>query len=204
LKTRRFAQVDVFTATPYLGNALAVVVDGDGLSDEQMATFARWTNLAETTFLQTPDDSDADYKVRIFTPSREMPFAGHPTLGSCAAWLDSGGTPKANGKVIQQCNIGLVEIDYNGQVPAFVAPPTRIEAMEESTLNTICTMFNLDKNGYGRPLNCQAPNRCLHWIRRWLDGPNSAHSGLLVLPANTASKRHNPTMKCVCSHLQAA
>lgn len=143
---RRFAQVDVFSATPQFGNALAVVVDGDGLSDEQMQVFARWTNLAETTFLQKPTNADADYKVRIFTPSREMPFAGHPTLGSCAAWLDSGGKPKNPATVIQECNIGLVSVEQSGKVPAFIAPPTSIETMQAPTFTKILDAFGLQES----------------------------------------------------------
>ncbi len=129
MKARRFIQCDVFTSTPTKGNALAVVVDGDGLSDEQMQTFARWTNLAETTFLMKPTNEEADYKVRIFTPVREMPFAGHPTLGSCIAWLKSGGTPKDPAIVKQECGVGIVEIDMSGDAPAFTAPPTEINPM---------------------------------------------------------------------------
>jgi PhzF family phenazine biosynthesis protein len=91
MRKRRFIQCDVFTSVPTKGNGLAVVVDGDGLSDQAMQDFAAWTNLAETTFLLTPTTDEADYKVRIFTPKREMPFAGHPTLGSCAAWIHCGG-----------------------------------------------------------------------------------------------------------------
>ena len=124
--SRRFIQCDVFSAVPTKGNGLAVVVDGDGLTDAQMQAFAAWTNLAETTFLLTPTDAVADYAVRIFTPGREMPFAGHPTLGSCMAWLDSGGVPRDPGLVRQQCAIGIVEIDISGDVPAFVAPPTGV------------------------------------------------------------------------------
>lgn len=91
---RQFRQVDVFTSTPYRGNALAVVLGADGLTTEQMQRFANWTNLAETTFLLVPDDDGADYQVRIFTASRELPFAGHPTLGTCHAWLEAGGQPR--------------------------------------------------------------------------------------------------------------
>lgn len=127
LQTRRFAQVDVFTATPLRGNALAVVVDGDGLSEGAMASFARWTNLSETTFLLTPTDPLADYRVRIFTPTGELPFAGHPTLGSAYCWLAHGGTPKCRGEVMQECGIGLVRIkrgvERNKERLAFAAPP---------------------------------------------------------------------------------
>lgn len=130
LMERRFIQCDVFSATPTKGNALAVVVDGDGLSDEAMQRFARWTNLAETTFLMKPDAPEADYKVRIFTPAREMPFAGHPTLGSCMVWLKAGGTPRDRTLIRQQCQIGIIEIDLSTGTPAFAAPPTKIAPME--------------------------------------------------------------------------
>lgn len=128
-RQRAFIQCDVFTSTPMYGNALAVVLDGNELSDETMAAFAAWTNLAETTFITSPTHPDADYRLRIFTPNREMPFAGHPTLGSCAAWLRAGGTPKLNGTVRQECAIGIVDIELGGDVPAFVAPPTLIEEL---------------------------------------------------------------------------
>src|SRR5712691_11042548 len=106
---RRFSQLDVFTAVPLKGNPLAVVHDAEDLSDAQMAAFARWTNLSETTFLLPPMKPGADYRVRIFTPERELPFAGHPTLGSCHAWLACGGKPNGD-EVVQECEIGLVRI----------------------------------------------------------------------------------------------
>ncbi len=124
---RRFVQVDVFTSEPLLGNPLAVVVDGAGLSDAQMAAFARWTNLSETTFLLPPTDPAADYRVRIFTPGGELPFAGHPTLGSAHAWLASGGDPKKPGEVVQECGIGLVRVRREAGRLAFAAPPLRRE-----------------------------------------------------------------------------
>ena len=131
MSSRRFIQCDVFSSVPTQGNALAVVVDGEGLSDEAMRRFAAWTNLAETTFLFPPDDPANDYKVRIMTPSREMPFAGHPTLGSCMAWLHSGGVPKAPGVVRQECGVGVVNIHVaDNALPAFEAPPTQIQAMD--------------------------------------------------------------------------
>jgi PhzF family phenazine biosynthesis protein len=122
---RRFVQVDVFTAVPLKGNALAVVVDGAGLSDSEMAEFARWTNLSETTFLLPPTDPAADYRVRIFTPGGELPFAGHPTLGSAHAFLASGGDAKKPGEVVQQCAIGLVRVKRDGARLAFAAPPPK-------------------------------------------------------------------------------
>jgi PhzF family phenazine biosynthesis protein len=121
MKNRAFKQVDVFTDKPYLGNPLAVVLDGDGLNDAEMASLARWTNLSETTFLLPPTNSQADYRVRIFTPTSELAFAGHPTLGSCHAWLESGGKPKSN-VIIQECKVGLVRIKQNPSNLAFAAP----------------------------------------------------------------------------------
>lgn len=119
-----FQQVDVFASQPLHGNALAVVVGADALSAAQMAAFARWTNLAETTFLLQPTDPDADYRVRIFTPETELPFAGHPTLGSCHVWLESGGVPRGS-DIVQQCGVGLVTLRRDGGQLAFIAPPLR-------------------------------------------------------------------------------
>lgn len=128
---RRFVQVDVFTNEPLKGNPLAVVVDGGGLSEAQMAAFARWTNLSETTFLLPSTDPAADYRVRIFTPGGELPFAGHPTLGSAHAWLASGGDPKKPGEVVQECGIGLVRVRREAGRLAFAAPPLRREGPVE-------------------------------------------------------------------------
>lgn len=119
---RRFSQVDVFTEVPYRGNPLAVVVDGNGIPDDAMARFANWTNLSETTFLLPATDPAADYRVRIFTTAVELPFAGHPTLGSCRVWLDRGGRP-AGDVVVQECGAGLVRIRRDGGRLAFAAPP---------------------------------------------------------------------------------
>ena len=124
MKQRPFKQVDVFTATPYRGNPLAVVLDGAGLSTQDMQRFTDWTNLSECTFLLPPTHAHADYLVRIFCPGRELPFAGHPTLGSCHGWLEAGG--KAKGKhVVQECGVGLVNIRQDGDRLAFAAPPLR-------------------------------------------------------------------------------
>ncbi|MCY7305825.1 MAG: PhzF family phenazine biosynthesis protein [Rhodoferax sp.] len=123
MQQRPFQQVDVFTATAYLGNPVAVVQRGEGLSDAQMQQFARWTNLSETTFLLPPTDHKADYRLRIFTPYRELPFAGHPTLGSCHAWLAEGGQPKDAHGVVQQCAAGLIQIRRQADRLAFAAPP---------------------------------------------------------------------------------
>jgi PhzF family phenazine biosynthesis protein len=125
MTARRFHQLDVFSNQPLLGNPLAVVHDAEGLSDGEMAAFARWTNLSETTFLLAPTDAGADYRVRIFTPTEELPFAGHPTLGSCTAWLLAGGAPKTDGFIVQQCDVGLVRLRRDGTRLAFAAPPLR-------------------------------------------------------------------------------
>jgi PhzF family phenazine biosynthesis protein len=121
--TRQFRQVDVFTRTPYQGNPLAVVLGADGLTDAQMQRFANWTNLSETTFVLEPDNDKADYLVRIFTPSQELPFAGHPTIGTCHAWLEAGGSPRDPGVVIQQCGAGLVTVAADDRGLRFAAPP---------------------------------------------------------------------------------
>jgi hypothetical protein len=124
MATYVFNQVDVFTAVPFKGNPLAVIVDGNDLTEQQMAAIASWTNLSETTFLTAPKDPTADYRVRIFTPEHELPFAGHPTLGSCHAWLRAGNSPKGD-HVVQECGVGLVRIKRNGHSLAFAAPPLR-------------------------------------------------------------------------------
>ncbi len=124
--TRRpFVEVNVFSADPLAGNPLAVVHDAQGLDDARMAALARWTNLSETTFLLPPTDAGADYRVRIFTPYAELPFAGHPTLGTCHAWLAAGGRPKRPGLVVQQCGVGLVQVRCDGPRLEFAAPPVR-------------------------------------------------------------------------------
>ncbi|MFC6299904.1 PhzF family phenazine biosynthesis isomerase [Pseudomonas sp. CCM 7893] len=117
-----FKQLDVFSSVALKGNPLAVVLGADSLSDQQMADFAQWTNLSETTFLLKPRDPRADYRVRIFTTLQELPFAGHPTLGSCHAWLQAGGEPRGE-EIIQECEIGLVRIRRQGDELAFIAPP---------------------------------------------------------------------------------
>ncbi len=127
LRLRPFQQVDVFTATPYRGNPLAVVLDGTGLSTEAMRQFTDWTNLSEASFVLPPTPAGraagADYRVRIFCPGRELPFAGHPTLGSCHAWLQAGGQPRQPGRVVQECGVGLVPLRRDGTRLAFAAPP---------------------------------------------------------------------------------
>jgi len=144
MQPRRFIQCDVFTPTPTLGNALAVVVDGEGVTEGSMRQFAAWTNLAETTFILPAQDPTADYRLRIFTPTREMLFAGHPTLGSCAAWLHCGGKAREPGIVRQECGIGIVEIDTRDpQLLAFTAPPTAIRPMLEDNFDAISTALEI-------------------------------------------------------------
>jgi PhzF family phenazine biosynthesis protein len=143
---RGFRQVDVFTTTPYLGNPVAVVLDATGLSDDEMARFARWTNLSETTFVLPPDDGDADYRVRIFTPAVELPFAGHPTLGTCHAWLEAGGTPARDGIIVQQCAAGLVRVRRAEDQLAFAAPPlVRSGPVDEPLVGHIAEVLGIDR-----------------------------------------------------------
>lgn len=145
MKQRAFKQVDVFTAVPYLGNPLAVVMDGSGLSAEEMQHFTNWTNLSEATFLLPPTQDGADYRVRIFCPGRELPFAGHPTLGSCHAWLQAGGTPKGK-YVIQECGAGLVKLRRDADRLAFAAPPLKKSGpLPEADLVLIARGLGVDR-----------------------------------------------------------
>jgi PhzF family phenazine biosynthesis protein len=123
MESRRFSQVDVFTADLYGGNPVAVVLDGHGLDPALMQRFALWTNLSETTFVLPPEDKAADYRLRIFSPTAELPFAGHPTLGSAHAWLEAGGTAKRAGVVAQECGAGLISVRVSTDELAFAAPP---------------------------------------------------------------------------------
>lgn len=184
VRERRFAQVDVFTDRPLLGNPLAVVVDAEGLDDATMATFARWTQLSETTFLLPPTDPAADYRVRIFTPGGELPFAGHPTLGSARVWLDHGGRPRRSGEVLQQCGVGLVRLRHDGVTGrlAFQAPPMRQREVDPELLTAVRSALGL------------APEEVL--AAQWLDnGPDwltlrlpSAERVLAVRPDQAALK----------------
>lgn len=144
---KRFKQVDVFTAEPYRGNPVAVVLDGDGVSDEEMQRFAHWTNLSETTFLLPPTDSAADYRVRIFTPGSELPFAGHPTIGSCHAWLEAGGQPKTDGVIVQECGVGLVTLRHDDGRLAFAAPPLiKGGPVSDDELAGVCAVLQIDRS----------------------------------------------------------
>jgi PhzF family phenazine biosynthesis protein len=175
--TRAFRQVDVFTGTPYLGNPLAVVHDADGLTDEQMQRFSSWTNLSETTFLLAPGDEQADYRVRIFNLGRELPFAGHPTLGSCHAWLEAGGRPRQPGVVVQECGAGLVTIRVREDGSAFAAPPlVRYGPVKETVAEQVAAMLGV---GRGDIVDLQWADNGPGWIAVLL---SSADAVLKVRP----------------------
>ncbi len=155
-----FSEVDVFGSAPLSGNPVAVVHDAEGLDDARLAAFARWTNLSETTFLLPPTDPGADYRLRIFTPDQELPFAGHPTLGSAHAWLERGGVPRQAGRLVQECGSGLVEVRQEDSRLAFRAPPFLREGPADDAL--------LD-----RVLDCLGPLARAHLLATsWIDnGP---------------------------------
>ena len=148
--THEFSQVDVFTDTPYLGNPVAVVLGADGLSAEQMQLFARWTNLSETTFVLAPRADGADYLVRIFTPAGELPFAGHPTLGTCHAWLEAGGRPAdPGGTVLQECAAGLVAVRPGDAGLGFAAPPlVRSGPVEDAVAERVARGLGLARSDF--------------------------------------------------------
>jgi PhzF family phenazine biosynthesis protein len=142
--SRRLAQVDVFASAPITGNPVAVVLDADGIDDEQMAAFARWTNLSETTFVLPPTDPTADYRLRIFTPGGELPFAGHPTLGSGHAFLATGADITGE-YLVQECGVGLVRIRRDGQRLAFAAPPlSRSGPVDAATVTEVTAALGVD------------------------------------------------------------
>lgn len=143
---RRFKQIDVFGEYPYTGNPVAVVLDSDGLSTEEMQNFTRWMHLSESTFVLPPTSDEADYRVRIFTLTHELPFAGHPTLGTCHAWLEAGGKPKLSDQIIQECGTGLVPIKRVGGL-AFEAPPLlQSGEVEESLVVELAAVLNINRN----------------------------------------------------------
>ena len=188
--TRPFAQVDVFTAVPYLGNPLAVVLDGAGLSDAGMQAFARWTNLSETTFLLPPSAEGlaegADYRVRIFTPSGELPFAGHPTLGSCHVWLEAGGTPRAPNTIVQECQAGLIRIQRQiaeGSARlAFGAPPLKRSNPSPKLLAQVAAALGLKP---AHIIAAQQLDNGPQWLGLLLDSPQTV---LQVQPDHNALK----------------
>lgn len=146
-RARRFAQVDVFSSTQYLGNPVAVVLEADGLDADMMQRVARWTNLSETTFLLPASSAEADYRLRIFTPGGELPFAGHPTLGSAHAWLESGGIPRDPATIVQEVEAGLIAIRRDGDLLSFAAPPTiRSGDLDEQYVGQIAEAFGIERS----------------------------------------------------------
>ena len=170
MKTRPYQVLDVFTSVPYMGNPLAVVLDGSGLSTAQMQQYAKWTNLSETTFVLPPTQASADYAVRIFTPGGELPFAGHPTLGTCDAWLSAGGVPKQAGVVVQECAVGLVTISNGSARRAFTAPPFKRSAPAPSALAQVCAALGLKASQLrvAQMLDVGTP-----WLALLLDSPQT-------------------------------
>jgi PhzF family phenazine biosynthesis protein len=159
---RPFHQVDVFTSEPYFGNPLAVVLDAAGLSTAQMQRFANWMNLSETTFVLPPDDPAADYRVRIFTPSVELPFAGHPTLGTCSAWLSAGGRSRQADVIVQQCGAGLIPVHRAEPGLAFAAPPLlRSGPVEEPLLAHLADVLGI---GRGEIVDAQWADNGPGWV----------------------------------------
>jgi PhzF family phenazine biosynthesis protein len=174
---RGFRQVDVFTTEPYRGNPVAVVLAAEGLSDGQMQRFAHWTNLSETTFVLSPSAAGADYRVRIFTPVAELPFAGHPTLGTCHAWLQSGRTPASRDEIVQECAAGLVSIRRTPDGLGFAAPPLiRSGPVDEDELAHVAATLNLDR---GAIVAAEWADNGPGWVALLLD---SAEAVLAVKP----------------------
>jgi len=165
MKARAYQQVDVFTDTAFLGNPLAVVLDAEGLSDAQMQTFAAWTQLSETTFVLPPTPEGtaggADYRVRIFTPGAELPFAGHPTLGTAHAWLNAGGKPQQAGQLVQECGVGLVTLKQAGERWAFAAPPLKRQDIPAEKLAPVLAALGLDAS---EVIAAQHLNNGPHWL----------------------------------------
>jgi PhzF family phenazine biosynthesis protein len=178
-----FSQVDVFTDAALRGNPLAVVHGADALDDARMQAFARWTNLSETSFLLAPTDAGADYRVRIFTPGGELPFAGHPTLGSCHAWLENGGRPRRAGSVVQQCGVGLVRIELDGAGAAFAAPPLARTEVGADDLDAVLAALG---TGRDRLVAAQWLNNGPNWLTLLLD---SAATVLALEPDAALMKR---------------
>jgi PhzF family phenazine biosynthesis protein len=173
MRHRPFKQVDVFTDAPYLGNPLAVVLDGEGLPDGEMQRFAAWTNLSETTFLLPPTQEGADYRVRIFTPGGELPFAGHPTLGSCRAWLQAGGKPRRGDVIVQECKQGLVNLRRKGKRLAFAAPPSKRSAPSAAVIAQVASALGLDST---QVIAAQSLDNGPVWLGLLLDDPQTVLS----------------------------
>jgi PhzF family phenazine biosynthesis protein len=181
---RRFQQVDVFSPDPLSGNPLAVVLDSENLSTEQMQRFTRWMNLSETAFLLPPTIAEADYRVRIFTLPHELPFAGHPTLGSCHAWLTAGGRPHRDDVIVQECGIGLVRIRRTDGQLAFAAPALlRSGPVDDALLGQIADVLRIDRS---QIIDAEWADNGPGWVVVMLD---SAEAVLALEPAGTSSQR---------------
>src|SRR4051812_44219638 len=164
---RCLSQVDVFGGEPCSGNPVAVVLDADELSSGEMQRLARWTNLSETTFVLPPEDPGADYRVRIFTPVLELPFAGHPTLGTCHAWLAAGGAPKGDDVIVQQCDAGLVPIRRTDHGLAFAAPPlVRSGPVDDELVEHIAAVLRIER---GEIVDAEWADNGPGWVAVLLD-----------------------------------
>jgi PhzF family phenazine biosynthesis protein len=187
MRQRPFQQVDVFTDTAFLGNPLAVVLDGEGLSDAQMQAFAAWTQLSETTFVLPPTPEGAadgaDYRVRIFTPGAELPFAGHPTLGTAHAWRHAGGQPRQNGQLVQECGVGLVTLKQFGERWAFAAPPLTRTDISAEELGPVLAALGLDAS---EVMTAQNLNNGPHWLGLLV---NDVDTLLALTPDHAALKK---------------
>jgi PhzF family phenazine biosynthesis protein len=178
---RPFRQVDVFTTTPYRGNPVAVVLDGSGLETAEMQRFAHWTNLSETTFVLPPSDPAADYRVRIFTPVLELPFAGHPTLGTCHAWLAEQADATPRERIVQQCAAGLIEIRPTLDGLAFAAPPlVRSGPVDEALVDELATELRIPR---GEIVDAQWADNGPGWVAVLLA---SAEAVLALRPGPSA------------------
>jgi len=181
---RDFQLVDVFGSAEFSGNPLAVIADGEGLDTEQMLTIARWLNLSETCFLLPPTDPDADYLVRIFTLQRELPFAGHPTLGTCHAWLARGGTPRNGDRIVQECGAGLIPLRRGAGGLAFAAPPmVREGRVDEPQVQELAGLLGIDRSEI---VEASWVDNGPGWIGLLLD---SADKVLALEPARSHDKR---------------
>ncbi len=184
---RRFQQVDVFSPEPLKGNPVAVVVEAEGLTSEQMLRFTRWSNLSEATFLLPPTDPAADYRVRIFTAAGELPFAGHPTLGSCHAWLRAGGQPRHDDHIVQECGAGLVPIRRAADELAFRAPPLRRSGpVEEADLARVARVLRIGREAI---VDSQWVDNGPGWVAVMLA---SAEAVLAVRPAAPTDDEGSP------------
>ncbi len=179
MQKRRFKQVDVFTRQPYLGNPLAVILDAEGLGGEQMQAIARWTNLAETTFVLPSTDPRADYRVRIFSPETEFPFAGHPTLGTCHALLEAGVLPTAAGRWTQECGVGLVEVArmHDGSL-SFAAPQAALLSLDEAVRSELALALDTDQ------LSARIPCVVVDIGIRWLVARSDSADACLAVRAD--------------------